>query len=223
MHLVLGVQIENLALIDYARRGSAHVDSLLENFRIPSVHEIPMISTSSRITGGEHKTPFLPAKLVYIPDSLEEQRYHSSLESLGAIAVVHERWVPHVVFVVRRVEVFSVPARWEEYLCSKTVLAREVLRYGLHSQGCLSRQVIVETIKPDGLLTKGSLSHVLGGPKGFFNIGIRKVSEQRVTSNHAEAVRESLNVLAAGEVIPIFFLESIVLARCLNSCLGRIR
>jgi len=93
---------------------------------------------------------------ISVPDSLEEQTRKLDGETLWA-STIHDRvWEGNVRLVVRRVEIFTIPAAGEHELETNAIEAISVqvifVRHEVTVEGAFASDLVVETVETKGLL-----------------------------------------------------------------------
>lgn len=171
-------EVEDITVGDETTVVGAGINGLLESVNIPSVDKVTVEPVASWVTLSKDERLAVSVPLVLeIVDAVEhlvEERDHVDGVGVGALAVVQRaaHRVSHVRLVVSRVKVHTIPARWEEDLSTKTVRAV----CSRHARGLRTRSGVIEAHEADGLGSKV----------------ISTVALERVTSDHAEALGESL-------------------------------
>lgn len=111
--LVLGLEVENRAVLDLTTWVGTCVNRLLQNTGLPALHEITVVAESSRVTVGENELAAHAFERVGVPDSFVHEGNQASFEALRASSVHNQTRIGDVGFVVFRVDISSVPAGGE--------------------------------------------------------------------------------------------------------------
>jgi hypothetical protein len=162
---------------------------------------------TSGVTVGPDKLTSLALESVGVPDGLVEERGETSLETLGALSTINHAGVSDVALVVLGGDILAVPARREHDLGADTVgavLVHELLvGKEVTVAGALRGLVVVHAVEAKRLLHESLLGHVVLGPLVGWRVGngTGEVAVTAVTSEHLEALGESLEVLAEEEVV----------------------
>lgn len=123
-------EVENTTVFNVTTVGGTLGDGTLKDVLIPAVDKVTVVSVTSLITVGENKwllvTVPLVAELIGVPCDFIEERDEALWVRWWAASRIDTVWVGHVRLVIWRVEVDTVPARWEEDLSAKTVWAVDV-------------------------------------------------------------------------------------------------
>jgi hypothetical protein len=183
LRLSIAEEVENRAVGDETRVVVTGVGCLLKGGDIPAVDEIAVESVASRITLSENERlvgTVPPIEAGSGVDDLEEDGDQVDRVRCRARAVVVRVLgrVGHVGLVVRRVQVYAIPARREEDLGAQTIGADLVRKATGVSRGA----TVIKTDKADSLA-----SEVVG-----------LCTLEGVTGKHTEAFRESGEVVVVG-------------------------
>lgn len=178
-----GEKVEHVAIRRKATISSAVIGGILKSFNIPAIDEVAMESVSSRVTLSKDKwllSSVPPLKLSSRVNDLVEERNHVDRVGSRAWTVVVgvHCGVSHVRCVIRRVEVYTIPARREEHLGAKTVRAGLVRQSIVVAGGA----TVIEANETNGLAGKV--------------VGVCAL--ERISCNHTEALRESGEIIVVG-------------------------
>jgi hypothetical protein len=199
--LGLVLKSEDRAGFDHAGQVGALVDGSLEDLAFPTIHEVGVVSMAGGITIGPDEFTSLTAESKGVPDRLEEEGDQANGVSRGAVAVISQVRIGHVRFVVRGVQVLSVPAGWEEDLGAETVGAgviKEVFRgHAVAVHGTLGGSSVVQAVESERILHEFTL--IGGGRLGSVSDGA--VALVGIASKDAQAFGESLDIVTAREVV----------------------
>lgn len=201
------LDVEQIAVLDLARRVGALLDGGLQDILLPSVDEVTVVTIASRVTMGHDEVTLVVLEGSGVPNSFEEERNDAGLEAFGAGSVHDERGVGDVRGVVIGVDILAVPARWEHQLETDTIgaVGVQVVLVGqkVTAQRRFGLGLVVQAVEPKGLLLEGGLRTLFTGPLrlGGIRDGPGEVPLEGVTGNHAEALWESLDILTVQEVV----------------------
>jgi hypothetical protein len=126
VNLLVGKEIEDLALLDDSGLGIAFVDGTLKSGGVPAVDEVCMERVTGRVTVGENEGVLIAVPFTIPRRNIEEELVEEGDETLGvsgwALSVVHQGRIGNVGLVVRGVEVDTVPAGGHDHLGTETTM-----------------------------------------------------------------------------------------------------
>lgn len=205
--LCLVLEFKDRAILDQSTFAGALLDSTVENIAFPSFDEVCVVSAAGRVAVCEDELSSHILEGVGVPDGFIEERDHSVLEALGALAIFDQGGVCDMGSVVIGVKVFTVPARWEHDFEANTVNAvlveERLVREGVAVQGWFSLGIIVQAVKAKGLLAKSKLGDRIARPGGLRRVGegTSEVTLVLVSSKHAQSLGERLGVVSIEKVV----------------------
>ena len=120
--------LEHRALRDIPRAIRAILHRARKHVAVPPVQEVAVQPVAGRVPIREHEPPAVVQLIewVHIEPHFIEDGYDVDWMRGRALAGIDATWVRHVGFVIRRVEVRTIPAAREEHLCSETIWANRV-------------------------------------------------------------------------------------------------
>lgn len=205
--IVVGLEVENRAVLDQPAGVRALVNRLLQDAGFPALHEVTVVAVARWVAVGQHELAVHVLERVGVPDGLVEEGDEAVLVAVGAGSVHDQRRIGDVGFVIGRVGILAVPARREHDLKANTIGA-EGVQVGLlwqvvAVQRRLTGEVVVQAIEANGLLAQRSLGTLITEPERLGRIGHRpgEVALEGITSNHTEVGRESLDLFAVKEIV----------------------
>lgn len=147
----------------------------------------------------------MAVECVGVPDDLVEERWYPLGEAWRTVAGHDLTWVGHMVLLILRHHLVSIPARWEHQLETNTISA-VCIEVGLiweevAVERALGGLLVVEAVETESGLTKEGLGVVRSSaPKGFLDIGNRvgEVALVGITGDHLEASWEASEGIIAG-------------------------
>lgn len=124
--VVLGLEVENRAILDLSAWVRALVDSLLQDTRFPALHEVAVVAKSSGVAVCQNELAIIVLEVLGVPDGLVEEGDKTMLVALGTGSVHDEGGIGDMGHVVLRVDILAIPAGGEHNLKAQTIRAEEV-------------------------------------------------------------------------------------------------
>ena len=115
--------LEHWTVLDDAGVCSTRIYRTREHAAVPAVHEVAVQSVTGRVTIGEDEAAFLGVERLYAEPNLIEDGDEVLRVRGWASTVVDTVRVGHMRLVIRRVEVYTIPAGREKDLSPKAIWA----------------------------------------------------------------------------------------------------